>query len=134
MIRGSCLCRAVRFEVTAPFGRMTHCHCSMCRKSHGAAFATYADVPASAFRFVEGGEHVEAYRSSRNVRRTFCRRCGSNLQFLHDERPDVVEVAIGTLDDDPGKRPEAHIFVGSKASWLEIADGLPAHEIYPSKW
>ena len=125
MIRGSCLCRAVRFEVAAPLGRMTHCHCSMCRKAHGAAFATYADVPAAGFRFVAGEEHVAAYRSSAGVRRTFCRRCGSNLQFLADARPGVIELAIGSLDDDPGKRPEGHIFVGSKAPWFEIADGLP---------
>ena len=42
MNRGSCLCGAVRYEVSDPFEEMHHCHCSKCRKAHGAAFSTFA--------------------------------------------------------------------------------------------
>jgi hypothetical protein len=59
------------------------------------------------------------------VRRTFCVRCGATLQFIREDRPDALWVAVGTLDDDPGVRPLHHIFVRSKAPWYEIADGLP---------
>jgi hypothetical protein len=38
---------------------------------------------------------------------------------------------MGSLDDDPGLRPQAHIFVGSKAIWYEIADDLPQFAEYP---
>jgi hypothetical protein len=40
-------------------------------------------------------------------------------------------VPAGSLDDDPGARGKIHIFVGSKASWYEIADDLPQHDAYP---
>ena len=38
-----------------------------------------------------------------------------------------VDVALGVLDDDPGIRVPHHIFVASKAPWVEITDGLPQY-------
>ena len=125
MIRGSCLCKRVRFEINGKLGRSSHCHCSMCRKAHGAAFGSYAAVRAENCRVVAGGELILRYRSSPGVERTFCSRCGSTLQFISEKNPGVVEVALGALDDDPGIRATRHIFVASKAPWFEIADDLP---------
>jgi hypothetical protein len=39
---------------------------------------------------------------------------------------------MGGLDDPPPMRPQAHIFVGSKAPWYEITDDLPQYEEYPT--
>jgi hypothetical protein len=127
MLTGGCLCSAVRYETEGPFDPMLHCHCSMCRKVHGAAFATFMGAPAATFRFVRGEEHVRRYRSSSSVDRTFCDTCGSSLQFLWLPRPDKVWLAAGTLDDDPGVRPRAHIFVASKAPWFDVSDDLPQY-------
>ena len=127
MIRGSCLCGEVRFEIHGKLGRSSHCHCSMCRKAHGAAFGTYAAVRAEDFRLLSGAELIARYPSSPGVERTFCSRCGSNLQFLSTKMPDLVDVALGVLDDDPGIRVPHHIFVASKAPWVEITDGLPQY-------
>ncbi len=44
LYRGSCLCGVVRFEVDEFLPQVAHCHCSMCRKFHGAAYATIAGV------------------------------------------------------------------------------------------
>lgn len=131
MIRGSCLCGSVRYEIRGSLGRVTHCHCSQCRKAHGAAFGTYARVDRADFTLVSGESDIESYRSSPDVLRTFCRRCGSTLQFIRESRPDSFSVAIGTLDEDPGVRPAVHIFVGSKAPWFEVTDGLPQYEERP---
>ena len=133
MVEGSCLCGAVAYAVSAPFIDMHHCHCSRCRKQHGAAFATFARAPRSSFRLTRGAEHVREYRSSAEVPRTFCDTCGSSLQFLFDDLPDVMWIAAGTFDGVPDKRPEAHIFVGSRAPWHDITDDLPCHEGYPPR-
>ncbi len=125
MMRGSCLCGAVRYEIRGPLGRTSHCHCAMCRKAHGAAFGTYARVKRSDFALLAGAESIRAYRSSAPVTRTFCATCGATLQWFTDERPDEIGVALGTLDEDPGVRPSVHIHTASKAPWYEIADGLP---------
>ena len=131
MIRASCLCGDVRFEIGGTLSGASHCHCSMCRKAHGAAFGTYAAAKASDFRVVSGENRITRYRSSAGIVRTFCVRCGSTLQWLRESKPDVVDVALGVLDDDPGVRQACHIYVGSKAPWHEITDDLPQHEGRP---
>ncbi len=128
MIRGSCLCGAVAYEVEPVFDEIHHCHCTHCRKSHGAAHSTYAAARRAGFRITSGAERVRTYRSSPVASRTFCGDCGSNLQFLHDSFPDTVWFTLGTLDDDPGARPQAHIFVRSRAPWHAITDQLPQHD------
>jgi hypothetical protein len=125
MINGSCLCGAVRYEISGDLRNMTHCHCSMCRKSHGAAFATYAEIELSDIRFTQGNESISRYQSSDSAQRIFCSRCGSNLLFDPKETPNQVWVAVGGLDSDPKERPGVHICVGSKAPWFEITDTLP---------
>ena len=127
MIRGSCLCGGVRFEIGGELSAASHCHCSMCRKAHGAAFGTYAAAKADQFRVVSGVQLITRYRSSPGVTRTFCSRCGSTLQWLRASRPEALDIALGVLDGDPGVRPAYHIHVGSKAPWHEITDGLPQY-------
>lgn len=128
--RGSCLCGDVRWEVDAP-DFMTHCHCSRCRKAHGAAFATGVMAPADTFRSTRGRDSIERYFSSPEVARPFCRRCGSPVP---DGQPfqGMVVIPAGGFDDDPGVRPIAHMFVADKAPWVELPDdGLPRFDAYP---
>ena len=128
-LTGGCLCGAVRYEIAGTLGRTGHCHCSMCRKSHGAAFVTWAMVEPEQFRWTSGTELVTQYESSPGRARCFCSRCGSALVSMHCG--DVLEVALGSTDGDPGVRPGEHIFVGSRACWYEIADALPRFEEWP---
>ncbi|WP_375738904.1 GFA family protein [Pseudomonas boanensis] len=126
MNSGSCLCGAVTYEIDAPIKSATHCHCSQCRKGHGAAFATYGNVRRKDFRFTQGQESVAEYHSSPGVTRTFCKHCGSNLQwFAEHPYPEWLSVALGTLDTPLGEIPQKHIYPESKAAWYAIADGLP---------
>jgi hypothetical protein len=131
MLRGSCLCGAVQYEIRGPVTRVTHCHCSMCRKAHGAAFGTYGRVERSDFVLLSGTDDIVSYRSSSEVIRTFCRRCGSTLQFISDKRPSTLSVALGTLDDDLSVETSSHIFVASKAPWFQLTDDLPQHAERP---
>ena len=129
-VRGSCLCGDVAWEATGPLEFMSHCHCSRCRKTHGAAFATFIVCPAAAFRLVRGRERIERYESSPGLFRPFCGRCGSVVPD-GEPRQGLVGVPAGPFDDDPGARPLAHIFVPSKAPWFEIRGDLPSFGAYP---
>jgi hypothetical protein len=127
-IRGSCLCGGVRYEVDAGgFGKVVHCHCSICRKATGAAFRTRAAVRKAAFRWLAGEELVSRYASSPGEERTFCRVCGSTLPTFFRDGRDEIGLPLGTLDDDPGVRPAEHVWVDSKPAWSTIADGLPRY-------
>lgn len=126
--KGQCLCGAVKYEADAFGPPMAHCHCSMCRKFHGSAFATYGEVKASGFRWLQGEADLAAYTADNGTTRRFCRHCGSSLTFSSPNHPDgVVQIALGTLDSNLERSPDAHIFVGSKASWSEIQDDLPQY-------
>jgi hypothetical protein len=131
--RGVCLCGAVEYRVSGPFTMMMHCHCSMCRKHHGAAFATFVAAPYAAFEWVRGKEAVVAYKSSEHGTRSYCRHCGSVAPM---PMPDagLAVVPAGNLEGDPGIRPQAHIFVGSKAAWYTITDSLPQHAGMPPEF
>lgn len=131
---GSCLCGTVRYEADGELAALHHCHCSRCRKQHGAAFATAGFVPASYFRWVSGEKVLRSYRAPGwSSTRLFCGTCGSSLGGRDDSLPDFVVVNAGTLDDDPGARPLFHIYVGSKAPWFTITDGLAQFTAAPEE-
>lgn len=130
VVHGSCLCGDVAWEVTPPLEFMSHCHCVRCRKAHGAAFATFVLVPADRYRLVRGGDRIVRYASSPGMTRPFCGRCGSVVPS-GDVHQGLIEVPAGPLDDDPGVRPVAHIFVASKAPWFAISDGVRCFDAYP---
>ena len=133
MIRGSCLCGQIRYELDGGVELINHCHCSMCRKAHGAAFRSRARVRAADFRWVRGEELVIYYASSAGNHRGFCRVCGSPLLSRFDHDPSIYGLPLGALDDDPGVKPKFHVFVANKAPWFDITDELPQFPALPPK-
>ena len=133
MLRGSCLCGNIRYEIAGTLDTPLYCHCSMCRKAHGSAFRVRAGVRRADFRFTAGEELLSRYESSPGTTRSFCRRCGSPMVSFFADAPEMLGLALGSLDDDPGVAPLCHVFVGSKAPWHEITDGLPRFEALPPR-
>ena len=132
MYSGSCLCGDIAFVVDGPIEHVDQCHCSMCRKAHGAAFATYGGSAPEDFRMLRGGALVRRYRSSPVGTRLFCPRCGSVVPMKVADKP--VAIALGNVAQSPGARPKSHFFVGSKAPWHDIADDLPRFDEYPASF
>ena len=130
-ILGGCLCGSVRYEIAIPLGTVEHCHCAMCRKAHGTAFSTNSAVPTDALSVTSGAALISEYESSPNRRKCFCSKCGSQLFIRRINEPEFTVVTLGTIDGDPGTRPERHVFVASKAPWYDIGDLLPQFKIYP---
>ena len=128
MVEGSCLCGAVRWQLEGPFEWMAHCHCSRCRKAHGTAFATYLASPAAGFS-CSGVENVGCYQAEGGGPRCFCKTCGSVVPS--GATGASVYSPAGNLLSDPEVRPQAHMFVGSKAPWYAITDDLPRFEAFP---
>jgi hypothetical protein len=133
MLRGSCLCGGVRYEITGRLSGALNCHCTMCRKAHGAAFRSRASVKAADFKWVQGEELVTYYESSAGNHRGFCRICGSPLLSRFDQHPTFYGLPLGALDDDPGVKPMRHVFVADKAPWFDITDGLPQYPGLPDR-
>lgn len=130
MFQGSCLCSAIKYRFDSMPEYTGHCHCSMCRKAHGAAFGTYAIIPKKSFRFTEGLDNVAEYRSSPEAVRTFCKTCGSTLQFIPDDG-DHMGVTLGTVDSGPIPELNFQVWTRAKVEWCEIPANLPAYDEDP---
>ncbi|PMR68305.1 GFA family protein [Halomonas heilongjiangensis] len=121
----SCLCGGVRIDLSAEPGAIDICHCSMCRKAQGSAFASNAPVDARAVSLVSGSELLASYASSPGHERVFCRKCGSPLFSRNARHPGVLRIRMGIVNEPVGARPHAHYHVESKANWWDINDDLP---------
>ena len=112
---------------------MSHCYCSMCRKTHGALFGTYISVPTAGFIWEQGKEHTRIYESSPGFRRAFCPTCGSVAPS--DNTEGEYAVPVGGLEDDCEARPRSNIFADAKAPWYKITDDLPSYVgYYPGRF
>jgi hypothetical protein len=105
------------------------CHCSRCRKTSGSAFIAGLGVRAADLRWLTPTERIRVYEAPLLERppaytSSFCSVCGSPVPHP-DPRSEWFEIPAGCLDDDPGLRPDRHIFVEHKAPWFEISDGRP---------
>ncbi len=125
-VRGGCLCGGVRFEVELPFSDANYCHCSRCRKHSGAEAGVQARVPPDRFRLLSGDELITVYEPEGGAVKAFCSLCGSSLFGRRWPHGDEIAIRMGTLDDDPGLRPQFHTFVDDVPPWSELPDdGLP---------
>ena len=128
MIKGHCECGSVRFEADSEITEFSHCHCSQCRRLHGAAYATFAGVTRAAFRYVAGEEEVTTYVSSERNDRKFCGICGSTILVDAKDEPEYLYLSMSAVEGDPPRPEGYHAWVGSRAPWHEINDGLEQFE------
>ena len=128
-ITGRCLCERVRYEVSAPLLDAEYCHCKRCQRRTGAAASASAEAAPGSFRIVAGEELVRAFEPDHGWQDHFCAECGSHLFAQSPDDPARVCVSMGTIDDDPGVRPEYRQYVAYAAVWEPLPDdGLPRYD------
>ena len=130
-LSGSCLCGAVRYTVSGEAQRFYHCHCSRCRKASGTGHASNLFVQGS-LTWNSGEELVRTFKLPEAARfaNSFCEVCGSRMpRFI--EKLGMVFIPAGSLEDEPDLRPQARIFLDSRAKWSCDESALPGFEQYP---
>ena len=132
-LRGSCLCGAVRFEVTESFERVSYCHCTSCKKISGGAGTVSGRARTGSIEIREGRELLRSFQPDEGSAKTFCSQCGSNLFGGGWPESEQSSVRLSALDDPFERRPEMHIYVRSVAPWETLPeDGAPRHDVRPS--
>lgn len=128
---GSCLCGAVRFEISGAFEHFFLCHCGRCRKDTGSAHAANLFSSTAEIAWLSGRDKVKTFRvpGSRH-QRSFCADCGSAVPDVQMDGALLV-VPAGSLDSAIEKRPDAHICVASAAGWDRDLDDVPRAEELP---
>ncbi|MCX4188360.1 GFA family protein [Methylophaga sp. OBS4] len=131
MLKGSCLCQQVQYQIDGTLGPVFFCHCSKCRKANGSAFAANALINTAEFSLLSGQDALNEFESSPGVFRVFCKHCASPLYSRRDAQAEQIRLRIGSLDTPLGELNVTHIFVGSKADWFEICDSYPQYKERP---
>ena len=131
-VRGSCLCGAVSYQVLEPFSVAHNCHCSRCRHARAAAHASNGFVSFEGLEYLSGEDQLGSWKvpDARYFTQVFCKTCSAPMP-RKDAGRGISIVPLGSLDDDPGIRPSAHIYVADKAAWHDITDDLTQHAAMP---
>jgi hypothetical protein len=124
-VSGSCFCGAVRFRIGLPTRGCAHCHCTMCRRAHGASYVTWIVVPYARFQLEAGESELTRFRSSDHGTRSFCSRCGSSLFCESTHHPDDIDIVLANLHGPIDRGPQVHVYYDDRAAWVAIGDELP---------
>ena len=130
MLRGRCACNAVAYEVADEFVAAYNCHCSNCRATTGSAFLPWGEIEREKLSVSRGADSLRPIGDPDAAHEM---RCGACLSLLYWTAGGgtYLRVPYGSLVDEPALKPQAHMFVGSKAPWYDIRDDLPQHDEYP---
>ena len=124
MLTGSCLCQQVRYQIDANIDEIVHCHCTTCRKAHGAAFSSVAKVMDKDWQITAGEALLTSFESSAGKFRYFCSCCGSQIYAKRNYSAHLI-LRMGTLDSDIEVLKQSHIWLEQQASWYEVNHQLP---------
>jgi hypothetical protein len=123
MIKGSCLCGNVRYEISGEIGDIVHCHCLKCRKAYGSAFSSVAAVNDKSFTLLGEG-NLKDYESSPGKHRYFCLACGTHIYAKRIGTEHII-LRLGSVDSEITAPEKNHIWVSAKANWYTINSNLP---------
>lgn len=130
MYTGQCLCGEVKFQISGDISSIIHCHCSLCRKSTGSAYATNGFVDLADFTILGGKQKLSTYVFKPGRNRHFCSCCGSPVYSSNTQDPSRIRVRLGLFDSAISERPISHNFVSSRANWDDLDANLPRYESF----
>jgi len=134
MYSGKCLCGVVAITVNGAISDIIHCHCSLCRKNSGTAYATNGFVNRADFVIEKGQQALSAFSFKAGRTRYFCQHCGSPVYSSNAQDKSRIRVRLGIFDSDIIERPVSHNFVDSKANWEDLTADLPRYSTFePSR-
>ena len=128
MIKGSCLCEAVKYEFMGEFDEVAICHCNQCKRAQGTPFVTNAPVALSKVTFTQGLDAIKTYLSNPNKKRVFCGSCGSPLYSQRVDMPETIRLRLGTVTHGHIPEPNYEIFCESKSAWLSEDASRPNYQ------
>ncbi len=126
-VSGSCFCGAVKFHFDLPSKWCAHCHCSMCRKVHGAGYVTWVGFADTHFHLDEGKSELSWFESSKGANRGSCSTCSSSMLFRSERWAGELHVALACLDEPIDRQPQAHAFHDSHVDWMPLDDALSVY-------
>lgn len=128
-VTGECFCGKVTYQINGKLRDARSCHCSRCRKAFSAQASAYAEVAPGTFRWLTGEDLLTTYDSHDGFGLQFCSQCGSTLCGIY--KGGIHGITLGCVNGDPQIEIGVHIFVGSKANWEVMPEGVIQFEEGP---
>jgi hypothetical protein len=131
-LTGKCLCGKVSFSADTEIKMMANCHCSDCRAATGAAYGTLVFVDETALS-ISGTPKVFKHKSDSgsDMEKLFCPDCGSQMFGRNSNRPGVVSVRAGVLDQTDLVKPAVNVYLSSKIPSTPIDPELKGFDKMP---
>jgi hypothetical protein len=130
MYLGQCLCGTINLKISGTISDIIHCHCSLCRKNSGSAFATNGFINTADFEITSGEDFLTTFAFKPGRNRHFCSKCGSPVFSSNEQDPTRLRLRLGIVDSDIIERPSSHNFVTSKANWEDLKVNLPEYDSF----
>jgi len=132
-ITGGCLCGSVRYTVEGPFDRFHFCYCSRCRKGTGSAHASNIFTTPDRITWLSGEDKTGRFElpDAERFFKTFCTICGSPVPGV-SKNGQTLLIPAGSLEQDPGIRPQSGIFWKDRAAWYDEGLSCRRFDGYPS--
>jgi len=131
-ISGKCLCGDISFSGDPEIKMMANCHCGDCRAATGAAFGSLIFVDHSEIE-IKGAPKVFNHiaESGADMEKLFCPNCGSQLFGRNSNRPGMLSVRAGAIDQTYIFKPAANVFMNSRLPSTSIDPALKAFPKMP---
>jgi hypothetical protein len=114
-----CNCGAVRIKARDVPVRLAICHCTICRREGGGAFAVIS-VWRAADVTIEG---ATASWTAKTDARHFCPVCGSTM-FSIAPGSGEIELRLGAFEPVPTDLVPTHEnWIGNRETWLPVLAG-----------
>ena len=133
-LSGSCLCGAVSYEIVGDPGQFWHCHCTRCRKATGTGHASNIIMKPDTVDWLSGNDNLKYFKvpDAERFATVFCSKCGSLMPRV---APDlsIAVIPAGSMDSDPGIRPQGRIYQDSRVAWSCDSADLACYDTYPEQ-
>ena len=116
-MKGSCHCGNIEYRLNGDVKNIVNCHCNLCRKMNGSAFATYVVVLESDFELLQG--EPRSIEVTDKVQKYVCGNCCSPLYNVSGNYGGLRILYVGSLNDASDLAPAMNIYCESKLSWLD---------------
>ena len=133
LLKGSCNCGYIQYEVLPPFKYQAACHCIQCQKHTQSAFSLVGGTTRDKFRLLSGELKKWTKTADSGTRHDcyFCPQCGNRIYHQNPLMPDIIRLKLGTLEDTSVIDPQIHVWTQHKQDWYELPGDVPAHPAQP---
>ncbi len=122
MVKCTCLCKSVEFDVNFTTKNYSVCHCKDCHKWTGGVYMSLSAGKDLSFK---NEAAIGRYSHSSWAERGFCKKCGTNL-FYRMKKSNHYFLMLGLIDDEISLNFNEQQFIDEKPNHFSFSNATNA--------